>query len=521
MAQTQVLTNPALVLLDGSTKPPTTGGKLTTDHASILADDAVKELLVKLRQRGIQVHETDGVSFPTGAAMHNRAATVPAIVVSPRSEWGVSQTLSLLKAAGLHGRVPVSVRSGGHGYFNGATCAGIMLNLADMTRRRVDGDANIMALEPGCVLGQTIHALAAHGKAVPHGDCFGVGAGGHFLTAGWDLILGRRHGLGCQSVVGGRVVLWDGSVLDVDEDRGAHPDLLFAVRGGAAAGAGVVVETRLRLVEEPPLATWRFTRVTRAQLKDVCVAQGVFTRAYDLPREVSVSFRFHFEPDQTASVASFNIVSLLPARDTVELVRKHMGNEVAALVGGDGLDKWQEKSLVDLRMLPASDYLAANPAMAGRGDGGGPARQPAAVLEGDVERARDGQLVLHQRLGLGRPRVRGRPAGPVRQVRHGPGHPRPPSHVRSSSRAEGASRSCRRGVACRSAGPWRGSCCTGTRPRTRSGRAGLRMACWASSGPMPTGACRGLIGATSGWRRRLATRSWTGLRSCMTGAEGV
>ena len=87
-----------------------------------------------------------------------------------------------------------------------------MINLSGLTKRHIGG--NVMYLEPGCILGQTIDFLAEDGKAVPHGDCFGVGAGGHFLTAGWDLTLTRRYGLGSQHVVGGRVVLWDGPRLE-------------------------------------------------------------------------------------------------------------------------------------------------------------------------------------------------------------------------------------------------------------------------------------------------------------------
>lgn len=104
-----------------------------------------------------------------------------------------------------------------------------------------------MFLEPGCILGQVITSLRDHKMAVPHGDCFGVAAGGHFLTAGWDIALARRHGLGCQSVIGGRIVLWDGYVLDVDDSN--HPEMLFAMRGGAASGAGIVTEIRLKLLE--------------------------------------------------------------------------------------------------------------------------------------------------------------------------------------------------------------------------------------------------------------------------------
>jgi len=317
-----------------------------------------REFVSGLRLRGIQVEETNGKDFPANAAMHDRAAVVPDVIVSPCSEWGVAQTLQLMVESGLQGKVPLSVKSGGHGYFNGATCTGVMINLTGMTQRRIVGDT--LFLEPGCVLGQTVNILAKNRKAVPHGDCFGVGAGGHFLTAGWDLILGRKYGLGCQSVVGGRVVLWDGTVIDVDEQ--GHPDLLLAMRGGAIAGVGVVTEIRLQLIVEPALATWRFTRITREQLA-TCVANDFFARSATLIQEVSVSVRIQFEPDQLAPVCSFNVVSLLTAEATVRVLRETLGDEVTDIVAD--LPAWSEKTLVDLRMLPASDFLTAHPEMLG------------------------------------------------------------------------------------------------------------------------------------------------------------
>ena len=318
--------------------------------------DELAGFLDGLRQRGIQVYEARGRSFPPEAMMHDRAAVIPTIIVSPRSEWGVVETLKLLSSLRLYDRHSVSVRSGGHGYFNGASCSGIMINLGLMDRRRIVDDT--LFLEPGCILGQLIGTLAGDGKAVPHGDCFGVGAGGHFLTAGWDIALARRYGLGCQSVIGGRVVLWDGSVVDVDEK--SHPALLYAMRGGAAAGVGVVTEIRLRVIDQPPLVSWCFKSLSRAQL-ETCVAQTAFARAAGLPRDISVSFRFHFEPDQLDPVCSFNIVSLLPVDQTNGCLREHLGGDVASLV--DAPSEWIEKPLVDLRMLPASEALAADPKM--------------------------------------------------------------------------------------------------------------------------------------------------------------
>ncbi|KAJ6436715.1 methyl transferase [Purpureocillium lavendulum] len=318
----------------------------------------VQSLLYQLDLRGISVQRTDGRNPPPEALLHDPAAEVPLLVISPRSEWGVEKSLRLLNELGFHGtnQIPISVKSGGHGYFNGASCRGIMLNLSEMNNASIAD--NTLMVQPGCVLGKTIHLLAQHRKAVPHGDCFGVGAGGHFLTAGWDLILARRYGLGCQSVIGGRIVLWDGSAVEVSEDQ--HPDLLHAMRGGAAAGVGVVTEIRLRLIKEPPLATWCFTPITREQL-ETCVHNDVISNALCLPRDISVSFRFHFDANQPGTVCSFNIVSLLPVEDTIECLYHHLGHDIASMVADRS--RWSEKTLLSIRMLPASKVLAANPNM--------------------------------------------------------------------------------------------------------------------------------------------------------------
>ena len=131
----------------------------------------------------IEATRTNGKDWPKGVFLHDRAATVPSIVVSPKSEEDVVHTLQLIKTLDIHEILPVSIKSGGHGYFNGATCSGMMINLLGLDRKTIDGD--VLTVEPGCILGQIVPLLAQHHKAVPHGDCFGVGAGGHFTTAGY------------------------------------------------------------------------------------------------------------------------------------------------------------------------------------------------------------------------------------------------------------------------------------------------------------------------------------------------
>ncbi|GJC78857.1 hypothetical protein ColLi_01695 [Colletotrichum liriopes] len=139
-----------------------------------------------LQQRGIRVHMTGGKAFPAEAAMPDRGAVAPAIVVSPER---------LPKDAHPYGRLSVSVKSGGYDYYNGARGTGLILSLAGTTKRRVSDET--LFPEPSCIVGQTSHALATYRKAVPHGDFFGFDTDEHFLTAGWDLILGWRYGLRC------------------------------------------------------------------------------------------------------------------------------------------------------------------------------------------------------------------------------------------------------------------------------------------------------------------------------------
>src|SRR5438034_1080728 len=66
--------------------------------------DGIASLVKSLKQRGIQVQESNGRILPSGAIMHDRGAVVPMLVVSPQSEWGVVQTLKLLKDANLYDR---------------------------------------------------------------------------------------------------------------------------------------------------------------------------------------------------------------------------------------------------------------------------------------------------------------------------------------------------------------------------------------------------------------------------------
>lgn len=314
------------------------------------------DLMLALYRRGIAFEEPLGTRLPKYAAMRDTGAAVPHLVISPRSEWGLSETLRLLHDSGLYEHHDVAVRSGGTSISNRATCDGIMINVAGMSRVRIVDD--ILVAQPGTPVAHLIDLLAHAGKAVPHGAHYHATAGGQFLAGGCDIALSRKYGFSAHSLIGGRVVLWNGQVVDVDEHRNA--DLLWAMRGAAGAGVGVVSELQVQLIDEPEAVAWCSVPLDGQRLA-TCLAEQIVERACGLPREISVTLRVQFESHRVDPVCLVDVHSLWGARETMEALRAHLGTRTARLLCVP--EAWSEGSLLDIRLLPASDFLYDNPGM--------------------------------------------------------------------------------------------------------------------------------------------------------------
>src|SRR5262249_57014888 len=115
---------------------------------------------------------------------------------------------------------------GGHCFAGGSSTDGIVVDVGPLDGVTVeDGVATIGA---GARLGAVYDALDAHGVTIPAGCGPGVVIAG--LTLGGGLgILGRAHGLTCDSLLAARVVRFDGSVVECDGER--EPELFWALRG--------------------------------------------------------------------------------------------------------------------------------------------------------------------------------------------------------------------------------------------------------------------------------------------------
>lgn len=158
----------------------------------------------------------------------------PGLVLRPSStaevqravEWAAQQP------------VPLSVRSGGHGFSGRSTNnGGIVIDLAHLSAIEVVGN-NRVRIGPGARWGEVAASLAPHGLSLSSGDSGGVGVGG-LATAGGIGFLSRSHGLTIDRILAVKIVLADGSLVGASATE--NPELFFGVRG-AGFNFGVVVE---------------------------------------------------------------------------------------------------------------------------------------------------------------------------------------------------------------------------------------------------------------------------------------
>jgi FAD/FMN-containing dehydrogenase len=132
--------------------------------------------------------------------------------------------------------IAIVPRGGGHCFAGPSSTDGIVLDLAGLDSISV-ADDGLATIGAGACLARVYAALHVHGRTIPAGCGATVGIAGLTLGGGIGL-LGRKHGLTCDRLVGARVVLADGRIVDCDADR--EPELFWALRGAGGGQFGVV-----------------------------------------------------------------------------------------------------------------------------------------------------------------------------------------------------------------------------------------------------------------------------------------
>ena len=243
----------------------------------------------------------------------------PAAVVRCQGPEDVAETIGFARRAGL----PVAPRGGGHCFAWRSSTDGIVLDATPMASVSLSGA--VATVGAGARLGQVYDPLAAVGRTVAAGCGPTVGIAGLLLGGGLG-ILGRRHGLTSDQLLGARVVLADGRVVDCD--RHHHEDLFWALRGAGGGDFGVLTSLELRTLPAGTATCFRLTWPPALAARLIDAWQGW---APEAPDELAASLIVVVPSDIDAPPVVNVFGSMLGDRaDLVPLVE-----ELIAAVGAD------------------------------------------------------------------------------------------------------------------------------------------------------------------------------------------
>lgn len=164
----------------------------------------------------------------------------PALIVQCADPADIPPSIAFARENGLE----ISVRGAGHNIAGNALCeGGMLIDLSEMTKVRVDPDQRRASVEPGATLGDFDQAVQEHGLATPVGINSTTGISGLTLGGGFGWLT-RKYGMTVDNLVSAEMITADGQKRTVSE--ASHPDLFWAIRGGGG-NFGVVTNWEFQL----------------------------------------------------------------------------------------------------------------------------------------------------------------------------------------------------------------------------------------------------------------------------------
>lgn len=195
---------------------------------------------------GLSIYTEGSSYYQDCLKLYNHALSEqPLVCVRPRTEPEVSQLIQLCTADAI----PFSVRSGGHDFFGRSLIhEGILIDMRAMDSIMVEPDRASARVGGGVIAGALQEKLDSYGLFTPTGQAKTVGYVSWACGGGYGFYVGT-YGFGVDQILGARVVLAGGCVVDTDED----PELLWALRGAGAGTFGIVTELRVKVYPVPKL----------------------------------------------------------------------------------------------------------------------------------------------------------------------------------------------------------------------------------------------------------------------------
>ena len=178
----------------------------------------------------------------------------------------------------------VKVTSGRHCYenfvYNDSTRA--VIDMSGLNQVGFDSARNAYFVDAGSENWTVYRTLLnTHGKTLPAGSCYSVGAGGHITGGGYGL-LSRMHGLTIDHLTAVDVVTWDAGSkratlrsVSNESTSQAERDLFWALTGAGGGNFGVIVRYYFAdLPDAPDYATivtlaWNWSAVTKDSFADL------------------------------------------------------------------------------------------------------------------------------------------------------------------------------------------------------------------------------------------------------------
>lgn len=189
----------------------------------------------------------------------------------------VDEVADMLRAAVAQYGRDVKVTSGRHCYENfvygDATRA--VIDMSALNQVGWDRERDAFFVDAGCENWTVYRTLLnGHGKTLPAGSCYSVGAGGHITGGGYGL-LSRLHGLTVDHLTAVDIATWDAARGEARlrhvSARSADPgerDLFWALCGAGGGNFGVIARYYFaRLPDAPAHATqwtlsWNWSDMT-------------------------------------------------------------------------------------------------------------------------------------------------------------------------------------------------------------------------------------------------------------------
>ena len=161
---------------------------------------------------------------------------VPFAIVRPQN---ADEVAAIIKFARANGIKPV-IRSGGNSLFGKSMVQdALVVDMRDIAYVKIDKSKTTVTVGGGITMGDLVDQLTSEGLVTPVGTIPFVGFVGWSTYGGYGPFA-AQHGLGCDNVVGAKVVNWLGDVVEADQD------MLKGIRGAGGA-FGPIVELSVKV----------------------------------------------------------------------------------------------------------------------------------------------------------------------------------------------------------------------------------------------------------------------------------